>query len=103
MTDDKEQMRRHYARLHANEVGFHLTDAELADLERWKSEWAQQPGEWIVARWSGRVTDIRRVAFKGPEAAARAKWQQLHLALRQGTVDLIAPDGSLVERSRAPR
>lgn len=47
---------------------------------------------WRVERWGG-----RRIVFTGDEATARAKWQQLHLAQRQGTVDLIDPDGNVVE------
>jgi hypothetical protein len=54
---------------------------------------------WCVERWGGNASHERRVLFAGPEGAARMKWRQLHLALRQGTVDLIDPDGRVVERS----
>jgi hypothetical protein len=58
---------------------------------------------WRVERWGGGSHHQRRVVFAGDEATARAKWQQLHLELRQGTVDLIDPDGRMVERSKRPR
>jgi hypothetical protein len=99
MTEDKEAMRRVYQRLHANDVLFHISEKEMADIERHQQEWAQAPGEWIVALWSGRITDMRRVAFKGPEDEARMEFQKLSAGLRQGIVALVNPDGDAVEQS----
>jgi hypothetical protein len=56
---------------------------------------------WRVERSGGNANHKRRVVFYGEEAKARDGWK-IHLDPRQGGVDLIDPDGRVVERSSRP-
>ncbi|PZN09320.1 MAG: hypothetical protein DIU69_08835 [Bacillota bacterium] len=64
---------------------------------------APAPGLWQVWRHGGRVTDRPRLAYQSAdEALARARYQRLYAAMRQGEVRLVAPDGRIVARAWAP-
>jgi hypothetical protein len=53
---------------------------------------------WKVERWGGNPNHKRRVIFLGSEDRAREKYHAVYLALRQGLVELINPEGQIVKR-----
>lgn len=61
-------------------------------------------GRWAVLRHSGRHEGKWRSIYAGSdEHSARAKFDSDSEDLRQGTVVLLAPDGTVVECIFAPR
>ena len=58
---------------------------------------------WVVERWGGKPQHPRHVAFIGSEAAALERFTALCQRVRQGTVNLVAPDGSTAKRYEARR
>jgi hypothetical protein len=74
------------------------TDTERAQLR----ETAMNAG-WKVERHSGRLGDHYREVFAGEETIARAKFEKIEKALRQGGVRLIRPDGHTEYIVNAPR
>lgn len=58
---------------------------------------------WCVQRHGGRRNDHWRTLFKGPEAEARAVYDSVRMALRQGAVVLVNDEGSDVSTTSAPR
>jgi hypothetical protein len=58
---------------------------------------------WKVERWGGNANHKRRVVFAGDEDAARERYHQVYLELRQGVVELIDPEGRTVRRYGASR
>lgn len=58
---------------------------------------------WKVERWGGAAHHKRRVIFLGSEDKAREKYQATYLALRQGLVALVDPDGKTVRQYGASR
>lgn len=53
---------------------------------------------WRVERWGGNANHKRRTVFLGSEDLATQKFEVLYRELRQGVVELIAPDGRLARR-----
>ena len=77
----------------------------------WKAGWEiehwrlfKNP-QWSVLRHSGRIRDHGhfRIAYRGTEQKARALYDKLATALRQGTVCLYDPFGTVATTSTAPR
>lgn len=58
---------------------------------------------WKVTRHSGRNGDEAKVVYEGSEEKATAKYRKLEVALRQGFVKLINPDGEVVKRVHSAR
>lgn len=58
---------------------------------------------WCVQRHGGRRTDNWRTVIKGSEADCRRVYREERVILRQGSVELINPDGATVECTSAPR
>lgn len=58
---------------------------------------------WCVRRFGGRTTDVWRTIYSGSEAQARERYTREAAALRQGVVQLIAPDGRVAAQTSAPR
>jgi hypothetical protein len=58
---------------------------------------------WKVRRHGGRRTDFWRTTFTGTEEAARRWYRVDYERMRQGGVQLVQPDGAIVECAEAPR
>jgi len=59
-------------------------------------------GRWVVIRHGGRSLDVWRVRYQGDdEAVARTTFKGI--AIRQGGLRLLAPDGRIVDSQWAPR
>lgn len=71
-------------------------------LRDWSSVALGVSRPWRVERFGGNAAHKRRTVFVGTEEVARQVWQKYHAAMRQGTVDLIDPNGKII-RSWAPR
>jgi hypothetical protein len=57
---------------------------------------------WIVKRHAGHTHAIWKQVFQGSESQARERFWQIWAGIRQGSVALYRPDGSMALKESAP-